>query len=321
MDATRAVAAVLVVFSHVRDLVLRDYAGNAGAALKAFYFVTGFGHIGVIVFFVLSGYWISRSVIRRANDPAFWPDYLVDRLSRLWIVLVPALLIGGILDGIGLHLGAPLYTGATGARSIDPADVASTGWWTLSANLIFLQSLVVPTFGSNGPLWSLAYEFWYYFWFPALWLLLRHRRLSPALLALGMGIAAPMLAFGFVSWMCGAALHAAVGWSERRAAPSRYLAFAVAGSGLLATVAAVILLRLHPAWWLDPVLAFSFAWLMLGICLIAPGRLHGLAQSHITARDQASRSMRCTIRLWRWSRPGLRWAAGCNPMRVVSRWS
>ena len=33
-------------------------------------------------------------------------------------------------------------------------------------NAFFLQTIVGPTFGSNGPLWSLAYEWWYYVLFP-----------------------------------------------------------------------------------------------------------------------------------------------------------
>lgn len=33
-------------------------------------------------------------------------------------------------------------------------------------NLFFLQSIFVPVFGSDGPLWSLANEFWYYILFP-----------------------------------------------------------------------------------------------------------------------------------------------------------
>src|SRR6202030_1593882 len=33
-------------------------------------------------------------------------------------------------------------------------------------NLFFVQTILCRTFGSNGPLWSLANEFWYYVLFP-----------------------------------------------------------------------------------------------------------------------------------------------------------
>ena len=48
-------------------------------------------------------------------------------------------------------------------------------------------------FGSNGPLWSLAFEFWYYLWFPALWLLWR-RQPSWMLATLAVGWFAPPMA-------------------------------------------------------------------------------------------------------------------------------
>lgn len=35
-------------------------------------------------------------------------------------------------------------------------------------NIFFLQTIVTPVVGSNGPLWSLANEFWYYLIFPLL---------------------------------------------------------------------------------------------------------------------------------------------------------
>jgi peptidoglycan/LPS O-acetylase OafA/YrhL len=46
-------------------------------------------------------------------------------------------------------------------------------------NLFFLQGLTVPTFGSNGALWSLANEFWYYLLFPlGLFALLNSQRFA-----------------------------------------------------------------------------------------------------------------------------------------------
>src|SRR5262249_53262489 len=37
---------------------------------------------------------------------------------------------------------------------------------TFVGNLLFLQTIFCTTFGSNGPLWSLSNEFWYYVLFP-----------------------------------------------------------------------------------------------------------------------------------------------------------
>ncbi|MFL9909315.1 hypothetical protein [Paraburkholderia sp. RL17-337-BIB-A] len=80
----------------------------------------------------------------------------------------------------------------------------------LLCNVVFLQTLTCGTYGSNGPLWSLANEFWYYMWFPACYVLLRQRRgfsaIVAGVLALGTMIAFPSLLSGFGLWMLGVAL-------------------------------------------------------------------------------------------------------------------
>ncbi len=204
-DLARAMAATLVAVSHARNVLMVDYPGQR--PWLAFYALTGFGHSAVIVFFVLSGFWISRSVLTRIDDRSFWPDYLIARLSRLGIVLVPALVLGGLLDAIGtglLHL--PIYHGLAGAHGLIPNVAANLTLPVLLGNLAFLQTIAVMPWGSNGPLWSLAFEFWFYIWFPALALLVHRRRWSPALLALSIGMANPGLYWGFASWLVGLAL-------------------------------------------------------------------------------------------------------------------
>ena len=48
-------------------------------------------------------------------------------------------------------------------------DVRQTiGLPTLLGNLAFLQDFFARPYGSNGPLWSLSYEFWFYLVFPLL---------------------------------------------------------------------------------------------------------------------------------------------------------
>ena len=210
-DVARAVAAMLVVAEHARDLVLLDRSAAGATAenplWQAFYLFTGFGHEAVMVFFVLSGYWIASSVHRRADDPQFWRSYFADRLSRLWIVLLPALAIGGLCDWIGaVEWRLPIYAGEWNASSLDGATADRLNVATVLGNAAFLQSLAVPVLGSNGPLWSLAYEFWYYVWFPALYLSWRHRRPQWLLISLVIGAVWPEVAAGFLVWMMGAAI-------------------------------------------------------------------------------------------------------------------
>jgi peptidoglycan/LPS O-acetylase OafA/YrhL len=57
---------------------------------------------------------------------------------------------------------------------------------TFLGNIAFLQTVYVPLFGTNGPMWSLANEFWYYIFFPlASGILLVHYSIRRRLVAIG----------------------------------------------------------------------------------------------------------------------------------------
>lgn len=282
MDAFRALAATLVLLGHLRNLMFVDFSDVAAPTIsvKLYYLFTGFGHQSVIVFFVLSGFWISKSVVGRANRAHFWRDYGVARLSRLMIVLIPALMIGGLVDAIGINaLHAPLYSGATGANSVPPTTLTTRTPLIFLANATFLQTLVAPVFGSNGPLWSLAFEFWYYWWFPALFLLLARRRLSLALLALPMALLSAELTAGFACWLCGAGLmwgvEASRGWSIAKRRGSGIAALIVGGFALAAVLVAS---RAGGGWPMvqDVLLAISFALALFGVIQLDPRRIRAM---------------------------------------------
>lgn len=258
MDALRTLAATAVVLNHSRDLMMQDYQPGSGAGMALFYGISGLGHQAVIFFFVLSGYWITKSVARRSPD-RFWTGYLIDRLSRLWIVIFPALLVTAAFDFVGLAIGAPVYSAQTGAHSIQPVHLDLTAYL---GTLAFLQSLVVPTPGSNGPLWSLAYEFWYYVCFAAGWLAFRHRRFTLALASLAIGVAFWEVAIGFASWLAGSALHfAQARYKVAKPLASGFIALglAVLAIAIVAEVADVIL-ALGAALFLFGVLNIDFRW-------------------------------------------------------------
>ncbi|MEG8222608.1 acyltransferase [Sphingomonas sp. HH69] len=265
MDAFRTVAAVLVAVSHVRDIIWRDAVPTNGLVTKVFYLLTGFGHIGVVVFFTLSGFWITRSVMKRIDQPRFWPNYLIDRVSRLWIVLIPVLIIGGTLDWAGAFYWAfPNYMADTGLHSISVPVANTLSVSEFFGSLFFLGTIVVPPLGSNGPLWSLAFEFWYYIWFPALVLLIRSRKLSFALVTLGLALILPNLAFGFLSWLTGSALSFAV--DRARPIPNFRWEKLVFAFSFLMLMAMLLVARVAQSIWFDPVLAASFALFLFCLC-------------------------------------------------------
>jgi hypothetical protein len=68
--------------------------------------------------------------------------YFINRFSHLYVLLIPALALGGVLDyvrnetwGLNSHAGFETAAALTGE--------------TLLGTILFLQTLVVPPFGSN----------------------------------------------------------------------------------------------------------------------------------------------------------------------------
>jgi peptidoglycan/LPS O-acetylase OafA/YrhL len=171
LDLLRAIAAFLVLAEHWRNFFFVDFPEIPISHRRMFalpYALTVSGHQAVIIFFLLSGFLISGSVLRMLNRNAWtWRGYATHRLVRLWIVILPGLILGAMWDSLGVSLEhtRSFYFGDAANHMMH--NVAYQRHVTVFfGNLFFLQGLTVPTFGSNGALWSLANEFWYYVLFP-----------------------------------------------------------------------------------------------------------------------------------------------------------
>lgn len=168
----RGVAAVLVFLGHLRGLFFVAYSSvqTPKVPVRLFYFITALGHESVIVFFVLSGLLVGGGALRSIRDGRWvWKDYLLSRAVRLSLVLWPGLLLTACWDHFGIWLfGIKSIYGGYQSLIVPRPVVSCLGWQTLIANALFLQEIIAPTFGSNTPLWSLSYEFWYYIIFPLL---------------------------------------------------------------------------------------------------------------------------------------------------------
>jgi peptidoglycan/LPS O-acetylase OafA/YrhL len=212
-----------VCVGHIRNLVLKDYTPGYGVFARAFYFVTGYGHSAVVVFFVLSGYFVGGSVMRSFRHGRFtWRAYLTDRMTRLWIVLIPALFATLFWDVGGIRWGEQVYyLGIEGNLALQRDVTTNLEASVFLCNAVFLQTIACPSYGSNGPLWSLANEFWYYLWAPVLLsfvLLIRHAKenfrlgftfgalVVMSVLMITSMAWAPELLPGFVVWLFGAAI-------------------------------------------------------------------------------------------------------------------
>ncbi|MEU7907599.1 acyltransferase [Actinoplanes sp. NPDC049118] len=216
LNALRTAAAVLVVVFHLRTLLFVDAAeAGDGVLTRALYVVTGLGPAAVLVFFVLSGYWVGGSVLAAFRQDRFrWAGYATARLSRLWIVLVPAVVLTAVLDNVGLALlgHTSIYLGDPAYHHTVPAEDLAGRLTPLTAlgNIGFLQTIAVPTYGTNASLWSLAYEAAFYAIFPlALYAWkgrggMPKRILSAVLLLAVCAVAGPAVLMYLPVWLMGA---------------------------------------------------------------------------------------------------------------------
>lgn len=198
-DLMRIVAAIVVVMEHLASRLFIGYGDleAPGRWAQLLYWLNLLGSPAVVVFFVLSGLFISRSIYRSAllNGNGFdWTRYLTARLTRLWLVLIPALLVTFFFDQI-----AEAHGWINNKAGVD----------VLIGNVLFVQTILVPQFGSNGPLWSISNEFWYYMIFPLVVLAAMARPLWRRLVFLGIATAllvfiGPTKAAYFLMWLLGA---------------------------------------------------------------------------------------------------------------------
>jgi peptidoglycan/LPS O-acetylase OafA/YrhL len=156
----RWAAAFAVLIAHAGNLFISQsdiMTAPHGPGMYVWWFLTGFPHQAVIVFFVISGFLVGGNVIAksRRTEP-FLAKYFTDRIVRIYLVLIPVILLGWCLDSVGRHslAGFGLYDSVVFAGSFD----LNLLW----PNLVNLQGIFFPAFGTNGPLWSLGCEFWYY---------------------------------------------------------------------------------------------------------------------------------------------------------------
>src|SRR5690606_21246995 len=151
----------------VRGFFFVDWGHTTAASWfdRGFYLVTALGHQAVMVFFVLSGFFIGGAVASAwENERWSWMSYVLNRVVRLEVVLLPALVLTLFWDQLGIAAtGGSGYDGKwhpllmSGPSTMQPADHSPA---VFLANAAFLHTIVAPVYGTNGPLWSLANEFW-----------------------------------------------------------------------------------------------------------------------------------------------------------------
>jgi peptidoglycan/LPS O-acetylase OafA/YrhL len=168
LNGLRWSAALIVVCTHIRSRLFSEGIGELSGWTAPFHValitLSGFSSEAVMVFFVISGYLVGGRVITEFHEQNTFNlmPYLIRRANRLYIVYLPILLLTLALD-----LGASSLWGTSPIYDEASARWTSQNFW---GSLFFLQDIFCDKFGSNGAIWSLANEWWYYILFPLLML-------------------------------------------------------------------------------------------------------------------------------------------------------
>lgn len=198
LDLVRFVAAFLVYVYH----------SNQRWLVSDVLPMSNYGHSAVIVFFVLSGFVIAHITDSKERD---WVSYSASRISRVYSVVVPTVVLTLVLDAAGRQLLPAAY----GGYPFDQFLARTVGSLAMANELWFMS---ITSF-SNVPFWSITYEFWYYVLFGVLMFLPRH--IAPVVavaLALMLGpkimVLAPIWAAGVLlyRWKALRTMSLALSW-------------------------------------------------------------------------------------------------------------
>ena len=268
LDMLRGLAAVAVFANHARSLFFVDYAEvlDAGPITRGLYFATALGHQAVLVFFVLSGFLIGSS-IARSHYQWRWIDYAIDRMTRIFIVLLPALVATAAWDAAGLAFGnSTIYDGTAEGQVLRFAVRDRLDVYHFFVSATCCQTIFAPAFGSNSPLWSLANEFWYYLLFPLGFLIVWSNtawvtRLVYVTIVIAIGwFVGPGILILFPVWLAGAAIRWMPAASQTFAVHGVTIGVGLTVAGLCAAIA----LKLIPAVLADYVFGVAVAiWVYL----------------------------------------------------------
>jgi peptidoglycan/LPS O-acetylase OafA/YrhL len=204
--------------------------------LAAAKYVLDLGHAAVIIFFVVSGYLVGGGVFARA-DSFRWGPFASARIARIYAVLVPALVLTVCLDGWAYLTDPhnPIYDAAWGRipdpvfKSYRPSNIA--------ASLLSLESVIGAPIGSDKPLWSLGFEWVFYFVCPLALIGIR-RASANVLIRIGLCAALAVVMFALHQrWMASYWLIWLAGAAASQVQLSRWPAIVLLAVGVAALLA------------------------------------------------------------------------------------
>jgi peptidoglycan/LPS O-acetylase OafA/YrhL len=144
LDVLRLLSAIMIAGVHLTQPFFSVGWSN----------LTDYGKPALVMLFLLSGLVIRYvTVMRRGKMSDFW----IDRISRVYSVVVPALVFTIVASYLAMRINPAYYLPNWGMNNDRPL-------LRIGMNLIFMAqswNLTLDPF-SNGPFWTLSYEVFYY---------------------------------------------------------------------------------------------------------------------------------------------------------------
>jgi peptidoglycan/LPS O-acetylase OafA/YrhL len=175
LNLVRLIACEMVVLGHF----LTKYQPTPYDAL--FIFGSTLGGAAVLIFFALSGLLVSYSLVRKTEDPQYgFRCYFVDRFSRIYSGLIPALILSAVVAGVIYTSNYAYFTELSSMQSAPSLQNFTLTFFMLErfpvgffTGIFSTLGLRLPLpevtpFGFNGILWTLVVEWWVYMFFGAL---------------------------------------------------------------------------------------------------------------------------------------------------------
>jgi peptidoglycan/LPS O-acetylase OafA/YrhL len=147
LDLLRGLAALAVFLVHTRGGSFVEFASlppeQKSITIAILFGITRLGHEAVLTFFVLSGFLVGGQIVERLRNGTFdFFTYTIDRCSRILVPLVPACIFTALVSRYAF------------------GEKVSIG--DLLGNMVGLNGVLVQNLNHNDPLWSLAFEIWFY---------------------------------------------------------------------------------------------------------------------------------------------------------------
>ena len=262
LDGVRGIAILLVMLHHfvlvpAPLLLISDVRIERAVAR-----VADAAWIGVDLFFVLSGFLITRILLSARNGNGYFRSFYARRALRIFPLYYGFLFVFIVI--------LPWLPGLRGNAELAKLRHFQVDYWTYLYNVAISWNPAGDRgFYGNGHFWSLAVEEQFYLVWPAIVLLLTRRNLG--IFCVLCIIAAPVLRYGLIH---GAVPHLHNVFAAASLMPARMDALAI--GGLLAVVATEPDLLRKVSRWAIPVGAASGLYVV--ILFLQPGGLNFFAE-------------------------------------------